>query len=115
MTDWIITIPKTFLWTEYEKELAAVAEWDGCLKYKIPREIKVGEQDRCFVVWNGYVRGWQRIVGTGFESVGFICDTTKVYWPPGYYLRRSGPFHQIQPFQPMRGFQGIQRFNYAHH
>jgi len=37
------------------------------------------------------------------------CTTTGKTWPPGKYIQRSGPFHEISEV-PMKGFRGIRRF-----
>ena len=115
MTDWLITIPKTIPWSTYQRELNAVADSIGELAYRLypvndigrsrsrSRAVQPGE--RCFVVWNGYIRGWQEIVGMR-ESEGFLCQATRRWWSPGIYLVRTGPFHRIKPI-PHQGFRGI--------
>lgn len=110
MADWVITIPKTIPWEHYEKELKAVHDWKQVMNFRIPYNPKnVNPNDRCFVVWNGYVRGWMAIVWSG-HAESFTCSTTGEVHKGGYYVSRSGPFHYIDPI-PMRGFQGFRKYN----
>lgn len=107
--NWLITIPKTIQWSEYEKELKEVELEGGTLNYKtryIPKEMKVG--DRMYIVWNGRVRGWMEIVGFGYQD-GFTCSTTGNYWSAGYYIQRSGKFHEIEG-EVYQGFRGIRKY-----
>ena len=62
--NWLITIPKTIPWTEYQKELASVADGSSVMNYRtryFPKEMKIG--DRCYILWDGKIRGWMLIVG----------------------------------------------------
>lgn len=109
MTDWVITLPKTVEWEDYEKELDLVKNWGHVMNYRVaryPLDLKHG--DRCFLVWRGMVRGWMQISGFFRYPEGFMCSTTQTQWKAGNYIQRSGPFHWITPVE-MRGFQGIRR------
>lgn len=110
MADWVITVPKTVRWSDYEKELQAVASGEDALNFRLPYKPKgIAEGDRCFVVYDGYVRGWMRVVGCEERSQGFTCQTTGVEWRPGVYVQRSGAFHKVEPV-PYKGFRGIRRY-----
>lgn len=107
--NWIITVPKTIQWSDYEKELEAVRDFGQVMNYRLPflpKEMSIG--DRCYVTWNGKVRGWMLITGIK-KSDGFICTTTYKQWPEGFYMERSGPFHKV-PETPFPGFRGIRKF-----
>lgn len=108
--DWISTLPKQIRWDAYEQELKAVLDGSQEMMYRVrccPKNIQEG--DRWFVLWNGYVRGWMSV--TGVVQIGqFQCTTTGKVWPPGWYIKRSGQFHHIEPI-PMKGFQGYRKFN----
>lgn len=106
----IITIPKTEDWNTWLQECEAVANnSDSALNYRVsclPKQTKTGE--RCYVVYDGYVRGYHVIDELCFRE-GFVCGTTGRYWPEGNYIMRKGKFHEIKPF-PYKGFQGWRYF-----
>lgn len=110
--DWVITVPKTVKWEDYQKELDSVAK-GGYMSYRIgtchmPIVPKVTRDDRCFVVWNGKVRGWMKALGI-FDKPGFVCSTTGTPWPSGKYLVRAGEFHVVDgPL--MKGFRGVRKY-----
>ncbi len=111
--DWLITIPKSVSWSDYEKELAAVRDGTQVMNYKtryIPKEMKVG--DRCFIVWDGRVRGWMEIVGLEDRQKPWTCTTSGQRWPAGKYIQRSGPFHPVDG-PAYTGFRGIRKFESA--
>jgi hypothetical protein len=108
VTDWIITLPQTVRWEDYEKELES-ALWGGAhLNYRVPRPVGVEMNDRIFVVWRGRVRGWMRAVGCAHFAEGFRCMDTGANWPAGYYVQRTGAFHKVDGPE-MKGFRGIRR------
>ena len=106
----IITVPKSIKWEDYEKELKAVEDYSQVMNYKVPTIPKDIEGiKRCYVVYDGFIRGWQEVVGyeTGKE---FDCTTTGKNWK-GNFIQRSGPFHKIGPI-PMKGFMGWRYYYY---
>lgn len=110
MSSWIITIPKTTKWSDYVKELAAVADGSQILNYKtryIPKGMSVG--DRCYIVNDGLVRGWMTITGLKERKKQWVCSTTNTGWPPGRYIQRSGKFHGVEGVV-MAGFRGVRRY-----
>jgi hypothetical protein len=110
MTDWAITVPKTTKWEDYQEELDVVSDYSHTINYHIPhfpRDMQIG--DRCFIVWNGKVRGWMEIVDLQ-EIDAWTCNTTGRQWPAGRYIVRSGPFHPVDGPE-MQGFRGIRKFN----
>jgi hypothetical protein len=107
--DWILTIPKTTSWSDYEKELVAARDWRNVLNYRTARAPKaLKPDDRMFVVHDGKVRGWQVVTGVE-ELTSFTCETTGAHWPGGTYIQRSGPFHYVDG-PAMQGFRGIRRY-----
>lgn len=109
MADWVITIPQTVKWEDYQRELDAAADCSQTMSYRLPHRVGVDVGDRCFVVWRGLVRGWMCIVNAG-NMPAFKCTTTGVEWPAGFFINRSGPFHPVQG-PAMKGFRGIRRFH----
>ncbi len=109
--NWVITIPKTVKWSDYQKELDTVADGSVVMNYRtryFPKEMKVG--DRCYIVWNGMVRGWMEITGMGTSYKPWVCTTTGVSWPAGKYIERTGEFHPVDG-PAMTGFRGVRKFD----
>lgn len=104
--DIIITIPKSISWKDYEKELAKVRDGSQVMNFKVSNFPKTKSGNRCYLVHNGEVKGWMKIVGVSEEE--FTCTTTGKQWK-GKFIKRSGPFHYIEPLE-IKGFQG---FRYA--
>lgn len=110
--DWVVTIPQKVEWEVYRQEIAAVADFQAEMMYRVPFKPKALPGDRCYVVWRGKVRGWMSVVNVLSKPDGFKCSTTGMGWPPGHYICRSGPFHEVDG-PAMKGFQGIRRFDVA--
>jgi len=107
---WILTVPKTVSWVDYQRELDAVADGSVVMNYRaaqIPRDMRAG--DRCYVVHDGRVRGWMDVVGVVLKSEPWRCTTTGCVWPAGKYVQRSGPWHPVDG-PAMQGFRGIRRY-----
>jgi len=109
LNSWVITVPKTILWEHYEKELEAVHDRSQVMSYRLPYKCLAQPGDRCYVVWNGRVRGWMEVTEMAHKP-GFVCSTTGRVFAQGWYLVRSGPFHSVGG-PAMRGFQGIRRYD----
>jgi len=110
MTSWVLTIPKTTPWSEYQRELAAVADGSQVMNYRtqyFPKGMK--PKDRCYLVHDGRVRGWMVIVGLVDSPKEWTCTTTGKRWPAGKYIQRSGKFHPVDGPE-MTGFRGVRRF-----
>ena len=108
--DWVITIPKATSWGDYSEELDAVADGNAVMNYRVrffPKEMK--PKDRCFIVWNGQVRGWMSITGLVEAVSPWRCGTTGKMWPPGKYIQRSGRFHEVNG-PKMVGFRGVRKY-----
>lgn len=109
--NWVITIPKTIVWADYQKELLQVSDGSQSMNYRtryFPKEMRIG--DRCYIVYDGKVRGWMQIVGLLETDKNWTCTTTGLVWPSGKYIQRSGPFHECNGPE-MLGFRGIRRFS----
>lgn len=101
----MITLPKSVKWDDYEKELAAVKDYEQVMNYKvssIPKDID--QIKRCYLVYDGFIRGWQEVVGHE-KGKTFDCTTTGKNWS-GNFIQRSGPFHYLINPIPMKGFMG---------
>jgi hypothetical protein len=101
--DIIITLPKSVKWSDYEKELKVVDDFSEVMNFKVNHFPKTKIGSKCYLVYNGYIIGWMKIVGMSEKE--FNCSTTGKKWN-GKFIERSGPFHKIEPI-PMKGFQGF--------
>jgi len=111
LKSWILTVPKTMDWDEYQRELDAVADGRMTLNYRVsyfPKGMAV--DDRCYIVHDGRVRGWMKVVGLNDSPSDWTCATTGLRWPAGKYIQRSGPFHPVDG-PAMTGFRGVRKFD----
>ncbi len=105
----IITLPSKVRWDDYENELKKVANYKRVINFKVPNFPKgIHKGDKCYIVHNGFVKGWMEIVG--FSEQPFICTTTNKKWD-GKFIQRSGPFHYLEEKIPYKGFQGFRYFD----
>lgn len=113
----LVTLPRTVKWTDYERELAAVADGSQTMWFRVPSIPKITQHEsRCYIMHEGVVKGWMLITGLMISS-GFTCSTTEKYWPKGNYVGRSGEFHHTGPAEvllfglgKLRGFQGYRYY-----
>lgn len=109
--DWIITLPKTVEWSDYEKELQALEDPNVVLNFRIPVAVKAVPGDRCFLCWRGQVRGYMTVSQVFTYAHGFKCATTGKIWPAGHYIQRHGPWVPINDYKlVIKSFQGIRKF-----
>lgn len=102
-----ITVPKTIKWEDYMAEINDALVNNYELNFKVPtcpQKVKAG--DRCYVCYDGYIRGWMTITSIIKRTAGFNCLTTGKQWEPGYYIIRKGEFHYLDNPVPMKGFMG---------
>jgi hypothetical protein len=104
--DIVITIPKSISWEDYQKEIDAVKDGSQVMNFKVNHFPKTKPGNKCYLVHNGFVKGWMEIVGLSEDN--FTCTTTGRKWQ-GKFIQRSGPFHEIEP-KLMKGFQGFRYF-----
>jgi len=103
----VITLPKKISWEEYKKEIAAVADGDYEMNFRVstyPKKVSVG--DRCYICHNNKLIGWMTISNIGRKS-GFECTTTGDTYDDGFYISRSGKFHYLERPVEMKGFRGF--------
>ena len=101
--DVIITLPKTVKWEDYEKELETIKDGTQVMNFKVNHLPKTKEGCKCYLVHDGYIRGWMTIVGLVEDD--FTCTTTGKEWS-GKFIQRAGQFNYIDPI-PMKGFRGF--------
>ncbi len=108
MNDIIITIPKIIKWKEYEKELKR-AESGEILNFKVPFFPKVEVGSKCYILYDGYIRGYMFI--SGLSQKKFACTTTGKIWN-GKFIERTGKFFKLNNLIRMTGFQGFRYFRF---
>lgn len=108
-SDWIITIPKTITWFDYMDEVEHARKNFLTLNYRMSYKPKVNYGDRCFIVHDGFIRGWMLIKGA-VEQEQFTCQTTGRVWKKGFYVQRFGKFNNVMKI-PMQGFRGMRKFD----
>lgn len=102
-----ITLPATIEWSDYQKELDAVKDGKQVLNFKVsflPKKEKRDLIKKCYLVWRGYIIGWQRVCGF-IENTEFNCTTTGKQWN-GNFIQRTGEFHKLDTPIEMSGFRG---------
>lgn len=103
--DIIITIPKTINWEDYELELDKASN-GAVLNFKVSNFPKSNIGDKCYLLHNGYIKGYMII--SGLSEKEFTCSTTHKNWK-GKFIERTGEFYKITPI-PMKGFQGFRYY-----
>ncbi len=111
MTDLVITWPKTRPLDSYLEECEKAAEAGFVVNYRVANRPDVEIGDRCYVVYDGAVRGWQVIYGCWWRD-DVTDPTTGRLMKPGYYVVRDPAWNPIEPI-PMKGFQGFRYFREA--
>lgn len=113
--DIVVTWPKTKPLADYLAELAAAVRDGLVINYRVARLPKWDDQieghgyrgwpygagrPRCFMVHEGAVRGYVKVIGTCWRDDGEVEG-----WPAGWYIVRDAFFVPVTP-RPMKGFQG---------
>lgn len=108
--DIIITLPKTIIWEDYEKEIDTVRHEGQTMYFKVPNlPSKTFIGDRCYLCYQNLIIGFMYINYIG-KHPGFKCTTTGSDWQPGNYIGRGGKFYKMNDKIKYKGFQG---FRYA--
>lgn len=115
MTDIVVTWPKTRSLKSYLEQCEKASEEGRYINYHVAsipqRDIGV----RCYVVHDGYVRGWQKIkTWTWKGERGEVVDPiTGESWRPGWYIVRDPEWHALVDgrLPEMAGFQGWRYFD----
>ena len=108
MTDIVVTWPKSRTLDSYLEELERAVDLGLEINFRVSSFPKQ-KVDRCFVVHDGAVRGWNRILRLEWIADKKVSrvrnDSWAGFWPAGYYIVRDPEWHSIEPV-PMKGFQG---------
>lgn len=105
--DIAITWPKSRPLESYLAELKKAADAGLVINFKVPTWPKrVKEGERCYIVYDGLVRGYNNILG--IDSKDDVIDPiTGQRMAPGIYVVREPTFHDTgSPHAPMDSFRG---------
>lgn len=107
----IVTWPKDRELKSYIAELAK-ARYEGLeINFRVasaPKRLNPG--DRCYMLYDGLIRGWNTVVGVR-ERSDVIDPVTGSQMESGIYIVRDPLYYPwLDPPNRMRGFQG---FRYA--
>jgi hypothetical protein len=109
--DLLITWPKKRSFESYLKVLAYAAERGEVINFRIARLPKLGFLDwsgrnkRCYVVYDGAVRGYNEILDLLHLDADEVSGYYGESWGAGNYIVRDPLWYPVEPV-PHRGFQG---------
>lgn len=107
MKDLVITWPKTRALDSYLKELEKANERGEVINFKIPTIPKDTTCERCYIVYDGRIRGYNEIISVEEQENYAVKDPlTGKYWSAGIYIVRNPLWHPLKAGPEMKGFQG---------
>lgn len=71
--DIIISLPKDRSWIEYLNHFAELQSTNGIIKITLDQVPKSKSGNRCYIVFDGFLKGWMTINGITETSDGEIC------------------------------------------
>jgi hypothetical protein len=111
--DIVVTWPKKLRLDDYLRACAMAAQEGQVINYRVsrPPSIDFGawadRPGRCYIVYDGLVRGYQEILYIVYRSDDEVLDShTKGFWPAGWYIVRNPEWHPVKGLIEMQGFQG---------
>lgn len=105
--DIVVTWPKTLPLEDYVAELRSAERRGDVINFRVAHPPWDAIGGRCFMVHDGAVRGWNRIVEVLHRDEGEVRDVRSGgHWPAGFYVVREPIWFPVVPPIPMRGFQG---------
>lgn len=107
--DIAVTWPKTKPFQDYLDALRFAELHSLEINYLVaqpPRKLEPG--DRCYIVYDGEVRGWDTVLEVVNREDGLVKVVGKQdkYWSKGWYIVRDPKWHPISPIE-MKGFRGF--------
>lgn len=107
MKDLVITWPKKRKLDSYEIELGHAAVAGQVINFRVPSTPKE-VCERCYIVYDGKVRGWNLVLGYARRGDNEVLDPiTGKYWPAGIYIIRKPEWNVMRAGPEMKGFQGF--------
>lgn len=105
MSDIIITWPKKRTLESYLDELDKACEAGLTIHYRVASKPRVEAGDRCFMVHDGAIRGWNIILGVAHRD-DVIDPISGTRMKPGWYIERDPLWHPMDNSLEMAGFRG---------
>lgn len=109
--NWIITVPKSISWDEYKEYLKECRKNPKKTREYMPvaPNSKVEPGDRCYIVNNDLIRGYQ-VITHRVHLKGHTNPMNNKKHTEGEFMRLEPVFHRINNL-PMKGFRGLRRYN----
>lgn len=110
----ILTWPKSRPLESYLRELKEAERNGAVINFRVAHPPKRAPDQRwgyCYMVYDGYVRGWTQITDVVHRGRGEVrrvaSDDRSGFWPPGWYVVREPIWHPLSKLIPMIGFRGF--------
>lgn len=101
----VMTWPKSRPLESYLEELRKAEEQGLTIHFRVPSLPEIPFGARCYMVHDGYVRGW--LVTLGFsDGTGVTDPITGEPWPKGKYIVRNPHWTPLEYPKRMKGFRG---------
>ncbi len=107
--DWMVTVPKKTDWDGWLAILEKAERDGGSLPWHCKSRPQCEKGDRCFIVFDGKVRGWLRVKMRKYIGGPWRSEVTDSQQKPGWYLALSAPFN-AEEGPEYKGFPGIVRY-----
>lgn len=112
--DIVVTWPKNRPLDSYLDELHQASEHDLLINFRVPTRPSVQEGEKCFHVYDGFIRGWTEIIGVEHRD-DVVLPTTQELMAAGFFVVRKPQWHALGcgvswctvDLRHMRGFQGF--------
>lgn len=117
--DLVATWPKSRTLESYLTELDRAQGLGECINFrvsKLPSKVGfldwIGRPHRCYMVYDGWVRGYNNIIGLDRLGDNTVFDPISGdALPSGNYIMRAPLWHPVEK-KKMHGFQGWRYYSY---
>lgn len=109
MSDIILTWPKSRSLESYLREVRRAHSEGLVVNFRVRHAPDVTEGDRCYMVHDGVVRGWMKILGV--QESSRVIDPITQRSMSGLFVVREPLWHPMDP--PLRRMPGFRGYRYA--
>lgn len=116
--DLLITWPKKRPLASYLDALTKAAAEGKVINFRVAKLPKIGFLDwsgrpkRCYVVYDGFVRGYNEILDLTGREHGEVDGFYGEEWGAGNYIVRDPLWHPVEPV-PHKGFQSWHYYRHS--